>query len=238
MLLEISNAHASYGSFEVLKGTSVVVREGEIVGVIGHNGVGKSTLLRTVVGVVPLTAGAIAYAGAPLAPDPAGLMGHGIGYVPEDRRIFGSLSVEENLRIPLFANDAATARLEREYARFPVLYKMRRRRAGDLSGGQQQMLAMARALVAAPRLLLLDEPTLGLAPVIVTSVFETLEGLRAEGVTTLLIEQNAKRTAELADRTYLMSPGGRIALEVRRDDAHAQAVLQTEFLRITGVKTQ
>ncbi len=211
-MLEVRNLSAGYGSIEVLRDTSLTVGAGELVGLVGHNGAGKSTTLKAIAGVVPVRSGSISWLDEPLSGSPASRIRHGIAYVPEDRRIFTQLTVAENLQLGATVRtpaDRETA-IERELERFPVLRKYYRRRSGDLSGGEQQMLAIGRALVSDPRLLVLDEPTLGLAPIIVDDLFRTIVALRDEGTTILLVEQNVAKTLRVADRAYVMEPGGRI----------------------------
>jgi branched-chain amino acid transport system ATP-binding protein len=214
MLLSVENVGARYGrSINALQGTSLEVAEGEIVGVIGHNGAGKSTLLKVLAGLMRPTSGRIVYDDKPLPSTAAQTVKRGIALVPEGRWIFASLSVGENLRL-----GAAGRRdrrgldedIERELKRFPVLGRYWSRGASLLSGGEQQQLAISRALLSRPRLLLLDEPTLGLAPLLVAEIFRLTVELRDEGMTVVLVEQNAQQTVKTADRTYVMAPPGRI----------------------------
>jgi len=187
------------------------VGKGEIVGLIGPNGAGKSTTLHAVMGLVEARGGEIRLAGRSLrGRSPEAVTRSGISLVPEGRRIFAELTVEENLRLGLSgrrSRQGVAEDVESVYALFPIVKEFRRRRAGVLSGGQQQQLAIARALVAGPDVLLLDEPSLGLAPKIVDVVFETLAAIRERGITVLLVEQRAQRTVAFADRTYLMANG-------------------------------
>ena len=210
-LLELRAVHVRYGSVAAVRGLSLEVRRGEVVGLIGPNGAGKSTALHAVMGAVPIAAGEILIDGVPVdGRAPETIARSGVALVPEGRRVFGSFSVEENLRVGLAARrggDAGEA-LREVYGIFPVLEEFRRRPAGALSGGQQQQLAIARALVAGPELLLLDEPSLGLAPTVVDSVFAALAAVRERGVTVLLVEQRAQRTVAFADRTYVLANGG------------------------------
>ena len=234
-LLEVDDVHVSYGSVHALRGVSIHVKEGEVVGLVGHNGVGKSTLLKALVGWVSPYRGKISVAGAEVRADPARAVALGLGFVPEDRRIFGQLTVRENLLLgatSLSGRDAVSAAVARELKRFPVLEEMFNRRAGDLSGGQQQMLTIARALVSRPKILLLDEPTLGLAPIIVNQIFDTLAELRREGVTMLLAEQNVAKTIKLADRSYVMTTGGRIALEGDRSRLEKLDSFREQYLMV------
>ena len=209
-LLELRSLEVRYGSVAAVRGLSLEVQRGELVGLIGPNGAGKSTTLHAVMGAVPISRGEILVDGVPVAGrPPEAIARSGVALVPEGRRVFASFSVEENLRLGLAArrNGGAGEALEEAYELFPALAEARRRPAGVLSGGQQQQLAIARGLVAGPRLLLLDEPSLGLAPAVVDSVFETLARIRERGVTVLLVEQRAQRTVALADRTYVLANG-------------------------------
>jgi branched-chain amino acid transport system ATP-binding protein len=207
--LELDALDVRYGSVPAVRGVSLQVDRGELIGLIGPNGAGKSTTLHAIMGVVPAAAGDVRLAGRSLrGRTPEAIARSGISLVPEGRRIFGELSVEENLRLGLAARRRnGTAGLADAYELFPVLSEFRGRQAGALSGGQQQQLAIARALVAGPRLLLLDEPSLGLAPKIVDVVFDALAEIRRRGVTVLLVEQRAQRTIGFADRTYLLANG-------------------------------
>lgn len=214
MAFVVDGAHVQYGrSVRALQGTSIEVREGETIAIVGHNGAGKSTLLKAMVGKLPLTDGTITFAGEPVVPRKFDAVRHGIAYVPEERGIFASLSVGENLRL------GATARrdkgqvaddIERELERFPILRTYWTRGASLLSGGEQQQLAIARALMLNPQVLILDEPTLGLAPIIVDTIFDVVEQLKGDGLTQIIVEQNAVRAMELADRTYVLAPPGRV----------------------------
>jgi branched-chain amino acid transport system ATP-binding protein len=209
-LLELRSVEVRHGSVAAVRGLSLEVQKGELVGLIGPNGAGKSTTLHAVMGAVPISGGEILVDGVPVAGRaPEAIARSGVALVPEGRRVFASFSVEENLRLGLAArrNGKGDEALAEAYDLFPMLKEARRRPAGVLSGGQQQQLAIARGLVAAPQLLLLDEPSLGLAPAVVDSVFETLARIRERGVTVLLVEQRAQRTVALADRTYVLANG-------------------------------
>ena len=209
-LLELHEVEVRHGNVAAVRGLSLVVHEGELVGLIGPNGAGKSTTLHAVMGAVPVSGGRILVDGVPVAGRaPETIARSGVALVPEGRRVFASFSVEENLRLGLAARRNGDARevFAEVYDLFPMLAASRRRPAGVLSGGQQQQLAIARALVAGPRLLLLDEPSLGLAPAVVDAVFETLAVIRQRGVTVLLVEQRAQRTVAFADRTYVLANG-------------------------------
>ncbi|HUP33722.1 MAG TPA: ABC transporter ATP-binding protein [Gaiellaceae bacterium] len=209
-LLAVDGLEVSYGGVPAVRGVSLEVGGGEIVGVIGPNGASKSTLLHAITGLVPFATGDVRLAGTSLRGRPPETIARaGVALVPEGRRIFGGFSVEENLRLGLAARrgDGAAAALDDVYELFPVLAETRGRDAGSLSGGQQQQLAIGRALVAGPDVLLLDEPSLGLAPAIVELVFEVLTAIRERGVTVLLVEQRAQRTVAFADRTYVLGNG-------------------------------
>jgi branched-chain amino acid transport system ATP-binding protein len=221
-MLEVEALQVRYGGVEAVRGLSLAVHSQEIVGLIGPNGAGKSSTLNAIVGTVPTAAGDVRLEGRSVrGARPEDVVRRGVALVPEGRRIFAELTVEENLRLGLAGrgNGASPrAGLDRVYELFPVVHEMRHRPAGTLSGGQQQQLAIGRALAAEPRLLLLDEPSLGLAPKIVDIVFETLAAVREQGVTILLVEQRAQRTVALADRTYLMA-NGQVRLELTQADA-------------------
>ena len=221
-LLELQSLEVRYGAVAAVRDVSMGVQEGEIVGLIGPNGAGKSTTLHAIMGLVPTRNGSIRFRGTTLAGKPPEAVARlGIALVPEGRRIFPQLTVDENLRLGLAGRRSragADEDVDAVQELFPIVREFRRRQAGVLSGGQQQQLAIARALVAKPDLLLLDEPSLGLAPKIVDIVFDALAEIRRRGVTVLLVEQRAQRTVAFADRTYLMS-NGEIRLTLTPDDA-------------------
>jgi len=208
-LLRVADVHISYGKVEAVRGASLEVGENEIVTIIGANGAGKTTLLNSIMGILPLR-GRVDFAGQDLArreiEDRVAL---GVSLVPEHRELFATMNVEDNLLLGAFrAERAAVATsFERVYALFPRLKERRRQLAGTLSGGEQQMLAMGRALMGAPKLLMLDEPSLGLAPIIVADIFRTIGELRSSGVSVLLVEQNAQAALAVADRAYVMELG-------------------------------
>ena len=208
-LLELDGVEIRYGTVSAVRGLSLEVHAGEIVGLIGPNGAGKSTTLHAIMGVLPPSAGEIRLAGNSLrGRRPEQVARAGIALVPEGRRIFGDFTVEENLRLGLSARrDAGDGALAEVYKLFPILDEFRRRHAGALSGGQQQQLAIGRALAAGPDVLLLDEPSLGLAPNVVDVVFDALSAIRDRGVAVLLVEQRAQRTVALAGRTYVLANG-------------------------------
>jgi len=220
-VLALAAVEVRYGSVPAVQGLTLQVGRGEIVGLIGPNGAGKSTTLHAILGLVPLHAGEIRLGGAPLrGRSPESIARSGVALVPEGRRIFGDFTVEENLRLGLAARRVRNGGdpLARAYDLFPMLRDFRRRSAGALSGGQQQQLAIGRALVAEPDVLLLDEPSLGLAPTAVDGVFEALAAIRDRGVTILLVEQRAQRTVALADRTHVLA-NGELRLTLSPDDA-------------------
>ena len=220
--LELAGVEVAYGSVVAVRGVSLTVESGEIVGLIGPNGAGKSTTLHAIMGLVPARAGTVALEGRSLrGRAPESIARAGIALVPEGRRLFGELTVEENLRLGLAARPDGPSGddpLADVLELFPVLEEFRKRPAGVLSGGQQQQLAIARALVARPSVLLLDEPSLGLAPSIVDLVFSTLATIRERGLAILLVEQRAQRTVALADRTHVLANGA-LRLTLGADDA-------------------
>jgi branched-chain amino acid transport system ATP-binding protein len=215
MLLEARHLAIAYGDAPAVWDASLQVDASEIVAVIGPNGAGKSTLINAVAGLLRWRAGELRFAGTDLAGVPSHLVcRQGIALVPEGRRLFTRMSVEENLEIGCYRSEARKARgqtLERVYTLFPILRERRRQLAGSLSGGQQQMVAIGRALMARPRLLLLDEPSLGLAPAVVDQMFETIRAIHAEGVAILLVEQNVGKALEIADRAYVLEEGRIVA---------------------------
>jgi branched-chain amino acid transport system ATP-binding protein len=233
-VLKITDLSVQYGRVRAVQGLSMEVNDGELVGLVGHNGAGKTTTLMTITGALKPVAGDIVFNGRSLiGRSPDAILRQGISLVPEGRRIFGRLTVGENLKI------GTTSRKDRRQAdeaikqmleRFPVLQRDFRKSGAKLSGGEQQQLAIARALLAGPKLLLLDEPTLGLAPLMVDLVFEILEGLRQEGVTILLVEQNAARTIEIADRTYVMRAGGRIQFHGTAQELAQRGDFETAYI--------
>lgn len=211
-MLRLENVHAGYGPVDVLKGVSLKVDAGEIVTVLGANGAGKSTTLMTICGVNHCRQGTITFAGKSIANLPAHeIVALGMSQVPEGRRIFPRLTVRENLEMGAFLKKDG-AELDRAYTLFPTLKERQNQTGGTLSGGEQQMLAIARALMARPKLLLLDEPSLGLAPLVVAKIFDIIREINAAGTTILLVEQNANMALHIAHRGYVLETG-RIVLE-------------------------
>ena len=206
--LELDGLEVWHGAVHAVRGVSLTVDRGEIIGLIGPNGAGKSSTLHAIMGLVPTAAGQVRVDGRPLSGRPEQVARAGVALVPEGRRIFAELTVEENLRLGLAATrNGRRDALTRAYELFPVVHEFRSRQAGALSGGQQQQLAIARALVADPQVLLLDEPSLGLAPRVVDVVFDALQEIRERGIAILLVEQRAQRTVALADRSHVLANG-------------------------------
>jgi branched-chain amino acid transport system ATP-binding protein len=209
--LQVSGLVVRYGAVTAVRGVDLSVGEGEIVSIVGPNGAGKTSLVSAVAGIVPIAAGSIAFGGKSLAGIALeDVVAQGIALVPEGRHIFASLTVTENLMLGATVRrdaDGVRADLDRLFDTFPILGARRRQPAGQLSGGEQQQLAIARALISRPRLLMLDEPSLGLAPAVVDQVYVLLRSVREQGVTILLVEQNAERVFGLADRVHVMSGG-------------------------------
>jgi len=208
-LLSVADVHVAYGKVEAVRSASLDVADNEIVTIIGANGAGKTTLLNAIMGILPLT-GRVTFAGEDAARlEIEDRVAVGLSLVPEHRELFASMSVEDNLQLGAFrvAKAQAASSFERVYALFPRLKERRKQLAGTLSGGEQQMLAMGRALMGAPKLLMLDEPSLGLAPIIVADIFRTIGEMRIAGVSVLLVEQNAQAALAIADRAYVMELG-------------------------------
>lgn len=233
IMLKIDNIHVYYGAIHALKGVSLEVHKGEIVTLIGANGAGKSTTLRTVSGLLAPKSGGISFLGENIAGMPAHeIVKHGISQVPEGRRIFAEMSVQENLEMGAFTRkDKAGVEKDFEivYNRFPRLKERRKQQAGTLSGGEQQMLAMGRALMSRPKLLLLDEPSMGLAPLLIKEIFSIIEDINREGSTVLLVEQNANMALSIAHRAYVMETG-RITLQGAAKELAASEDVRKAYL--------
>lgn len=227
-MLTVEGLRSRYGRIEALHGVDLTVNSGEIVTVVGANGAGKTTLLRCISGVQPISGGSITFRGEPLSGVAAfKRVGRGLAQSPEGRQIFTNLTVEENLRLGAFnfKDDRVDRDMENAFQMFPILREKRNLAAGGLSGGQQQMLAMARALMSRPTCLLLDEPSMGLAPIVVQQIFDVISGLKALNVTVLLVEQNAFGALKIADRGYVMETG-RITM-----DGSAEALIADPRIR-------
>jgi branched-chain amino acid transport system ATP-binding protein len=228
-LLALAGVTAGYGAFTALWDVALRVERGEAVAVVGPNGSGKTTLLRVISGMLPVRGGTLTFDGAALTGRPAHeVVAHGIAHVPEGRRLFPNLTVADNLKMGAYLPSARTRyreTLERVFGLFPVLAERKLQRAGSLSGGEQQMLALGRALMSRPRLILLDEPSMGLAPVMVLRLFDLIRRVREEGYTILVVEQNVRQVLKLVDRAYLLEVG-RIKMEGR-----AAELAEQDFVR-------
>ena len=230
--LELDRLVVRYGSVVAVRDVTLSVQPGELVGLIGPNGAGKSTTLHAIMGAIPISEGDVLLRGRSIRrSSPERIARAGMALVPEGRRIFGDFTVEENLRLGLAGRRRrdGLAPLQQAYDVFPMLHEFRRRQAGALSGGQQQQLAIGRALVAEPEVLLLDEPSLGLAPLAVDAVFEALARIRERGVTILLVEQRALHTVALADRTHVLV-GGELRLTLGPEDAQEKDKIVAAYL--------
>ncbi len=218
MLLELDRVEVRYGPIRALRAVSLKVDPGEIVALLGANGAGKSTTLRTISGLIHPNSGTVVFDGTPIQRMPShDIVELGVGHVPEGRRIFPMMTVLENLEMGAYLHRGNVSKnLERVYALFPVLAERRRQDGGTLSGGEQQMLAIARSLMSSPRLLLFDEPSMGLAPMFVKTIFQIIREIRDEGTTILLVEQNASQALHLADRAYVLENGS-IVMSDRAD---------------------
>lgn len=233
-MLSVEGLHSQYGRIEVLHGIDLQVNAGEIVTVVGANGAGKTTLLRCLSGIQPIAAGSVTFLGSDISRASSHMrVKLGLAQSPEGRQIFTNLSVEENLRLGayLFADDQVETDIANGFSMFPILKEKRNLIAGELSGGQQQMLAIARALMARPNCLLLDEPSMGLAPILVEQIFDVVKNLRSLDVTTLLVEQNAYAALSIADRGYVMETG-HVTMSGAADELIADERIREAYLGI------
>jgi branched-chain amino acid transport system ATP-binding protein len=231
-LLEVSDIHAKYGAIEALKGISLTVEEGEVVTLIGSNGAGKSTTLRAISGLTPASAGRIDFGGIEITRVPAHeIVAQGIALAPEGRHCFPRMSVRENLDLGAHrrSGTGVAEDLDRVYELFPRLLERERQKAGTMSGGEQQMLAIGRALMARPRLLMLDEPSMGIAPILVQRIYETIAQINRDGVTILLVEQNANYALDLAARGYVLETG-RVVLANHSAELRGDPEVQRAYL--------
>ena len=228
-MLKIENLEVSYGMIKAIKGISFEVSQGEIIALIGANGAGKTTILHTVTGLVPAKAGKIMFDGHDLLKTPAHkIVGMGIAHVPEGRRIFGELTVYENLIMGAFTRkdkNEIKETLEMVYTRFPRLKERKNQIAGTLSGGEQQMRAMGRALMSKPKIVLLDEPSMGLSPLYVSEIFDIIQEINKSGTTVLLVEQNAKKALAIANRAYVLETGNIVL------DGDAKELMNNESIK-------
>ena len=232
-MLEVKNLEVYYGVIQAIKGISFEVNQGEIIALIGANGAGKTTTLQTITGLIPSKAGTITYEGNNITKIPGyKLVGMGIAHVPEGRRVFAELSVLQNLKLGAYTRNDKNemeATLKEIYARFPRLEERKNQLAGTLSGGEQQMLAMGRALMSKPKIILMDEPSMGLSPIYVNEIFDIIRKINADGVTVLLVEQNAKKALSIANRAYVLETGKIVlsgdAKELMNDDSVKKAYL-------------
>ncbi|MBT4045541.1 MAG: ABC transporter ATP-binding protein [Rhodospirillaceae bacterium] len=232
-MLTLRNINAGYGDFQALFDVSLDVNAGEAVAVIGPNGAGKSTLMRVISGMIPATAGQIEMEGASVLDAPAhDIVGMGIAHAPENRRLFPRMTVEDNLRMGCFMpqfRDRFEERKDFVYDLFPRMLERRNQMAGTLSGGEQQMCAIGRALMSDPKILLMDEPSAGLAPVIVQQVFSLIERIRGEGLTVLIVEQNVRQVLRIVDRAYVLESGS-LRLEGTSDELLQSPEIQKAFM--------
>ncbi len=232
-MLEVKDLQVYYGVIQALKGVSFEVNQGEVIALIGANGAGKTTTLHTLTGLLPAKQGSIIFEGKDITKVPAHkIVEMGIAHVPEGRRVFSQLSVYENLKMGAYTRKdkkEIAENLENVYKRFPRLEERKNQRAGTLSGGEQQMLAMGRALMSNPKMIVMDEPSMGLSPIFVNEIFDIIEKVSASGTTVLLVEQNAKKALSIADRAYVLETGKIVlsgdAKELMNDDSIKKAYL-------------
>lgn len=240
VLLEVKQLRIFYGALEALKTVSIDIAEGQIVTVLGANGAGKSTLLRAISGLLPIHDGEIIYQGIPLSSlPPYQIVSRGISHVPEGRKVFSTLTVEENINLGGFITRKNKRKVkegkERIFDLFPILAKRRKQLAGTLSGGEQQMLAMGRGLMSSPRLLLLDEPSLGLAPLFVEQIFSIIRSINREHISILLVEQNARKALKIAHKAYVLETGS-IIISGSAEELRANPKVQDAYLGAEAFK--
>jgi branched-chain amino acid transport system ATP-binding protein len=229
-LLEVKDLHVHYGNLAVLRGTSLTMKEGELISIVGSNGAGKTTLLKAIAGLITPSSGFIEFMGEDITSFPAFRIARkGVRYIPEGRWLFSNMTVLENLELGAYHNRNFKEGLERIHRLFPILREREKQLAGTLSGGEQQMLAIARGLISKPKLLMLDEPTQGLAPVVAKHVLETIKTLREEGVSILLVEQNAALALEICDRAYVIE-NGEFSLEGSGKELLGNPKVKTAYL--------
>lgn len=233
-LLELKEVHTYYGQSHVLQGLSLAVGEGEVVALLGRNGAGKTTTMHSVMGLVPPREGSVCLQGEELrGKPPHEIFQRGVKLVPQGRRIIPSLTVEENLRLALIATRSSVrGELARVYKRFPILEERRNQRAGHLSGGERQMLAIARALLGKPRLILMDEPSEGLAPIVIGEIARIISEIKGTGVSILLAEQNVRLALEVADRHYILDKG-RVQFQGTREELEANPEMMQSYLGVS-----
>ena len=232
-MLQVNDLHVYYGVIHALKGISFEVEKGEVIALIGANGAGKTTTLHTITGLLKAKQGSVVFEGQDITKVPAHkIVQMGIAHVPEGRRVFSQLTVYDNLKMGAYTRkdkNEIEQSLEEVYQRFPRLKERKDQRAGTLSGGEQQMLAMGRAMMSKPRLIVMDEPSMGLSPIFVNEIFDIIEKVSSSGTTVLLVEQNAKKALSIADRAYVMETG-RITMEGRAEDLLHDEAVQKAYL--------
>lgn len=232
-LLEIKDLEVSYGVIKAIKGISFDVNEGEVIALIGANGAGKTTILHTITGLIPADKGSVQFEGKEITRVPAHkIVGMGMAHVPEGRRVFANLTVLQNLKMGAYTRkdkNEIEQTLETVYTRFPRLKERQNQMAGTLSGGEQQMLAMGRALMSHPKIILMDEPSMGLSPIFVNEIFDIIQSVSASGTTVLLVEQNARKALSIADRAYVLETGN-IVLEGKADELLHNDAIKKAYL--------